>query len=115
MKVKKYDAALADYSEAILLAPSGAAAYDSRANARQKLGDERGEAEDRAKARALGPPPGERFSESNSGLHKVGGSVSAPKLIKRVEPNYRPRPARRRSRAWWLCRWWSTRTDCPKI
>ena len=86
MLLKQYDAALADFSEAIRRLPSGSAAYELRANARQRLGDALGASADRTKASELGSTP--RSADMPGTIHSVGGGVTAPKVIFQREPKY---------------------------
>ena len=95
MLLKKYDAALADFSEAIRRMPNRSAAYELRANARQKLGDTKGAADDRAKARELGGSPvpvgftpGAMPGDPKATAQRIGAGVSAPKVLNQKQPEY---------------------------
>ena len=94
MLLNKYDAALADFSEAIRRLPSGSAAYDLRANARRGLGDLEGASADHAKSSEL-RSASQSMAATASGLpgntetiHRIGASVSGPKILYRKEPAY---------------------------
>ena len=89
MMMKQYDRAAADFGEAIRRLPNGPAAYELRANARLKLGDSIGAAEDRAQARELaGSAKAVANSKQPQVPLKIGGPVSAPKVLSQKEPVY---------------------------
>ena len=91
MMLKKYAEAAADFSEAIRRLPTGSAAYELRANAKLRLGDAQGAAEDRAKARelaGLAKPAVPADSKQQQSPFKIGGPVSAPKVLSQKEPIY---------------------------
>jgi len=86
MMLRRYEAAAADFNEAIRRTPGSPAAYELRANARQMLGDVQGAREDRAMASQLAseapPAPG------MEGVLKMGPGISAPKIVYHKEPSY---------------------------
>jgi tetratricopeptide (TPR) repeat protein len=91
-----YELALADFSEAITRDPGNSAAYQLRATLRDKLGDSGGAAADRSKVAELAATRGDPTSLAGTGSGaavtnnvplKIGGGVSAPKLLSQKEPN----------------------------
>ena len=95
MLLKKYDLALADFNEAIRRMPSRSGVYEMRAEAKMRLGDIVGAGEDRAKAADQVSPSRIGYSakagqetDPKSTVYKIGGGVSAPKVISQKEPLY---------------------------
>jgi TonB family protein len=86
MLLLRYEAAAVDFTEAIRRAPGNAAPYELRANARQQVGDVRGANEDRAKSAQLGSVA--PVTNAGGSALRIGGGVSAPKLISQSEPGY---------------------------
>jgi TonB family protein len=86
MLLSRYEAAAADFTQAIKRTPSAPAPYELRANARQQLGDARGASEDRMKAAQLGSVA--PSTNSGGAPMRIGGGVSAPKIVDRAAPAY---------------------------
>lgn len=94
MLLNHYAAALADFTEAIERMPNGPAVYELRANARQKLGDSSGAAEDRAKAASLVNPPLAGYAPavqpgaSTLVAQRVTQGMTPPKVLSKNDPSY---------------------------
>ena len=96
MVLKEYRLAIADYDEAVRRLSNRSQDYELRARAKQALGDSQGAAQDRAKAEELAsglkPTPPATIVAAADGdapkVYKIGGDVSAPKIVKHVEPEY---------------------------
>ncbi len=88
-RMKDWAHTIADYTAAIQIAPS-ASLYRLRAEAKLGAGDQAGAADDRTKsAEQQAATPGTSSATPLApGTYRVGGGVSPPTLVSKVEPQY---------------------------